>query len=68
MDDLVRAGKVLMWDISIRPAWQVSRMQAICGELRGWSTLTRCRIEYSLIERTCRAGPDPAGNVRWAWA
>jgi aryl-alcohol dehydrogenase-like predicted oxidoreductase len=51
LDDLVSSGKVLYVGISDTPAWQVSRMQAIC-ELRGWAPLIALQLEYNLIERT----------------
>ncbi|MBL4826339.1 MAG: aldo/keto reductase [Spongiibacteraceae bacterium] len=50
-DDLVSAGKILYVGISNTPAWQISRMQAIC-ELRGWSPLVALQVPYNLTERS----------------
>ena len=49
--DLVRQGKILYAGVCNMPAWLVARANTL-AELRGWTSFTGLRIEYSLIERT----------------
>ena len=61
LDDMVKAGKILMQGISDAPAWIVSQANTIANS-RGWTEFAGLQIEYSLIERTPERELLPMAN------
>ena len=67
LEDLVRAGKVRYLGVSDTPAWKIAEAN-VTARFRGWSPFIGLQIEYSLLERTRRAGARAAWRTSSASA